>query len=262
MPKILIIEDDELLGELLSQTMKKNGYAVHWAHDGVEGLEAIKAFMPELILLDISMPRMNGYEVLEAKAKEPAIKDIPVIIISNSGEPVEINKVLALGVSDYLVKVQLTPEEVLEKVQSQLAHLDLNTPASSASSKVSLKGKKILWAEDDDFLVSLISQKFTKEGATLFISGRGNAVVPLAEKEMPDIIMLDFLMPELTGLEILTRLKADEKTKHIPVIMFSNLDDESKSAECLKLGAVSYFIKAKMDLDEVMNEIKKVIAKP
>ncbi len=260
MPKILIIEDDDLLGGLLSEILKKNLYNVQWSHDGVDGLQEIKEFKPDLILLDISMPRMNGYEVLNAKVKDATMKDIPVIIISNSGQPVEIEKVLPLGVVDYLVKVQLTPREVLEKVNSQFAHININTPAANASPAISLKGKKILWAEDDDFLVGLIARKFAKEKSVLVISKRGGEVVTLAEKEAPDIIMLDFLMPELDGLEILSRLKANEKTKSIPVIMFSNLNDESKAAECRKLGAVGFFVKANTDLDEIINEIKTTIS--
>jgi len=254
--KILIVEDDELLGELLSETLKKNAYEVQWSKDGVHGLQQIKEFKPDLVLLDIAMPRMDGYEVLNAKAKDAEIKNIPVIVISNSGEPVEINQILPLGVTDYLVKVQLTPEEVLEKVKSQFAHPEPHVPASPGSS---LKGKKILWAEDDDFLINLIARKFAGEESILITSRRGGEVVALAEKEAPDVIMLDILMPDLDGLEILSRLKTNEKTKSIPVVMFSNLDDEAKTAECRKLGAASFFVKAKMDLDEIVSEIKKVI---
>ncbi|MDP2594082.1 MAG: response regulator [bacterium] len=254
--KILIIEDDALLGELLLETLKKNQYEVRWARDGVQGLQRMREFRPDLVLLDIAMPRMDGYQVLDAKVKDATMKDIPVIVISNSGEPVELNRILPLGVKDYLVKVQLTPEEVLEKVKSQFAH---NEPRVHTSPGISLKGKKILWAEDDDFLINLITRKLAKEEAVLITSRRGGEIVALAEKEAPDIIMLDILMPDLDGLEILSRLKANEKTKSIPVIMFSNLDDEAKTAECRKLGAASFFLKAKMDLDEIVSEVKKAI---
>ena len=260
MQKILIIEDDQLLGELLKETLKKNQYEVRWAEDGVHGLQQIKEWVPDLVLLDIAMPRMNGYEVLNAKAKDATIKDIPVIIISNSGEPVELSRALPLGVVDYLVKVQLTPEEVLEKVRSQFAHREPDVPATHASPASSLKGKKILWVEDDDFLINLIARRFANEEVVLITSKRGSEVIALAEKEAPDIIMLDILMPDMDGLEILSGLKADEKTKNIPVIMFSNLDDESKTAECRRLGAVGFFVKARVNLDEIVNEVNKVVS--
>jgi len=259
-PKVLIIEDDQLLGELLKETLKRNQYEVRWAEDGVQGLRQIKEFMPDLILLDIAMPRMDGYEVLDAKAKDADIKNIPVIIISNSGEPIEISRALPLGVTDYLVKVQLTPEEVLEKVRGQFAHGTSNVPPPAGQPATPLKGRKILWVEDDDFLIGIIARRIAKEGSILTTSRRGGDVVTLAEKEAPDIIMLDILMPDMDGLEILSLLKANEKTKAIPVIMFSNLDDETKIAECRKLGAVGFFVKARVNLDEIMGEIEKAIS--
>ena len=94
-------------------------YRVHKDQGGgKEGFEKIKSSKADLILLDIIMPNMNGYEILEAKQKDPSIANIPVIIISNSGQPVEIHRALALGVKDYLVKAQFDPEEVLTKIKS------------------------------------------------------------------------------------------------------------------------------------------------
>lgn len=257
--KILIIEDNSLLGELLTGTLKKHQYEVLWSTDGAHGLEQIRESKPDLVLLDIGMPTMNGYEILEAKARDPELKDIPVIIISNSGEPVEINRLLSKGVKDYLVKVQLTPEEVLEKVRNQFAHEKATSPAPAQGA--SLPGKKILWAEDDNFLIGLIARRLSHEGSTLITSTKGSEVVAMAEKEQPDIIMLDILMPDTDGLEVLSALKSNEAVKHIPVIMFSNLDDKPKVDQSRTLGAEGFFVKAMTGLDEIVGEIQKVISK-
>src|SRR3989344_2487677 len=112
MKNILIIEDDVFLGDVLLEKFKKEGFEAHLSRDGAEGLAEMKKFKPDLILLDIILPTMNGYEILEAKQKDPEIEKIPVIIISNSGQPVEINRALALGVKDYFIKAQFDPEEV------------------------------------------------------------------------------------------------------------------------------------------------------
>ena len=90
--RILIIEDEQSLVDLLVAKLKKEEYEVEFAMDGKAGLEKVKSWQPELILLDIVMPKMDGYEVLE-KLNEDNIK-IPVIIISNSGQPVEIEKII------------------------------------------------------------------------------------------------------------------------------------------------------------------------
>lgn len=120
MQKILIIEDEEVLTDILYNKLKKEGYEVIVAKDGLEGLEKIKQERPDLILLDILMPRMDGFGVLETKKKDIEIADIPVIIISNSGQPVEIDRAIQLGAKDYLVKAEFDPQEVLIKVKNCL----------------------------------------------------------------------------------------------------------------------------------------------
>ena len=118
--KILIIEDEEIVLDLLQRKLTQEGYRVSIAKDGEEGLRKMKEVKPDLILLDIVMPKMGGLEVMEEMGKEPDLKKIPVIIISNSGEPVELDKAKKLGVKDWLIKTEFDPREVLEKVKEQL----------------------------------------------------------------------------------------------------------------------------------------------
>ena len=114
--KILIVEDEELVSTLLEKKLKNAGYDVSTAPDGEEGLRKIKKEKPDLILLDVIMPKMGGFEVMEEMKKDEEIKDIPVIIISNSGQPVELDKAKELGAKDWLIKTDFDPQEVLEKV--------------------------------------------------------------------------------------------------------------------------------------------------
>jgi len=120
MKKILIIEDEKILLELLEKKLTQEGYDVSIARDGEEGLEAIKTIKPELILLDIIMPKMGGFEVMEEIQKNEELKKIPIIIISNSGQPVEIDRAQKLGAKDWLIKTQFDPQEVIEKVVKQI----------------------------------------------------------------------------------------------------------------------------------------------
>jgi CheY-like chemotaxis protein len=121
MPKrILIIEDEEILMNLLQRKLTQEGYEVSIARDGDEGLKLMKEASPDLILLDILMPRMGGIEVMEAMQKDNGLKNIPVVIISNSGQPVEIDKAQKLGAKDWLIKTEFDPQEVVEKVKKQI----------------------------------------------------------------------------------------------------------------------------------------------
>jgi len=118
--KILIIEDEEILLNLLKNKLSEIGYEVSVAMDGLAGLEAIKEIVPDLILLDLIMPKMGGFELLERRQEDESIKGIPIIIISNSGQPVELDKAKKLGVNDWLIKTEFDPREVIEKVVAQI----------------------------------------------------------------------------------------------------------------------------------------------
>ncbi|GMX58333.1 MAG TPA: response regulator [Candidatus Pacearchaeota archaeon] len=124
MEKILLIEDEELIIRLLSKKLAAIGYDVSLAMNGEEGLEKIKQIIPDLILLDIVMPRMGGFEVMAEMKKDEKIADIPVIIISNSGQPLELERAKELGAVDWLVKTEFDPKEVAEKIQKYIRPTD------------------------------------------------------------------------------------------------------------------------------------------
>jgi len=118
--KILIIEDEKILLNLLKNKLSEIGYEVSVAMDGLAGLKAMKEVVPDLVLLDLIMPEMGGFELLEKREDDESIKGIPIIIISNSGQPVELDKAKKLGVNDWLIKTEFDPREVIEKVVAQI----------------------------------------------------------------------------------------------------------------------------------------------
>lgn len=269
MSKILIIEDDVFLGDVLLRKLQNENYETVLVRDGALGLKKIKEFKPDIILLDIILPTMNGYEILDQKFKDPEIAPIPVIVISNSGQPVEISRVLALGVKDYLVKAQFDPEEVITKVRMQLDQgktLDEMKTAQAISSvphavgtAPRLDGAKILWVEDDVFLSEIIARKLATQGCKLIHATNGEEALSMVEKEMPQIILLDILLSGMDGFEILKLIKSNPKVKDIPVVLLSNLGQQSDVDKGKRLGAEKFLIKATVTLDEIIGEIRHVI---
>ncbi len=118
--KILLIEDEELIVSLLQRKLEMEGYEVFVARDGMEGIEIMKKTKPDLVLLDIIMPRMGGFKVMETMIKDNELRSIPVIIISNSGQPVELDRARKLGAKDWLIKTEFDPREVISKVKKQI----------------------------------------------------------------------------------------------------------------------------------------------
>ncbi|MEK9154251.1 MAG: response regulator [Patescibacteria group bacterium] len=263
--KILIIEDDPFLGEVLVQKLSISGYEATLSQNGAEGLKKMREMKPDLVLLDILLPRMNGYEVMEEKMKDAAIASIPIIIISNSGQPVEISRALSLGAKDYLIKASFNPDEVLAKVRKQIDGAE-NAPTANGEHKNSEKksaklfsGEKILLVEDDLFLGDIISRKLISEGLDFIRAGDGEEVFKILQTQTPDIILLDILLPIMDGFEILEKLKADPRWKAIPVILFSNLSQKSEIERGMKLGAARFVVKVSMTPSEIVEEVRHVL---
>lgn len=118
--KITVVEDDKFLRELITQKLSKEGYDITEAVDGEEGIETIKEEKPDLILLDLILPGIDGFEVLARIKSDPGISEIPVIILSNLGQKDDIERGLKMGAKDYLIKAHFTPEEIIKKINTVL----------------------------------------------------------------------------------------------------------------------------------------------
>jgi len=115
---ILVIEDDKFLRELMAQKLIKEGFRISEAIDGEEGLKKIKEEKPGLVLLDLILPGIDGFEVLTRMKEDPEISQTPVIILSNLGQREDVERGLKLGATDYLIKAHFTPGEIIEKIKN------------------------------------------------------------------------------------------------------------------------------------------------
>ena len=116
MSNIVVIEDDEVLADVLKRKLEQRGHTISMVDDGGQAIPEIRRVMPDLVLLDIYLPTENGLDILEKLNQDDELKKIPVIVISNSREEVEIKRIKELGAEDYLVKANFAPDELLEKV--------------------------------------------------------------------------------------------------------------------------------------------------
>lgn len=258
--KILIIEDEEALASVLKSKLEKEGYSVLLSGDGESGFSNIKNWKPDLILLDIVMPKMDGYEVLE-KMNEENIK-IPVIIISNSGQPVEIEKTRKLGAVDHLIKTQFEPGEVIKKINNYLNNKNTNNIKEVKVRENAIANKlniKVLIVEDDSFLREICAKKLAREGFSVYEAIDGEEALKIFEKNIPDIILLDIILPAIDGFDVLKKIRSNKNSKisKVPVIMLSNLGQEDDVKKAMDLGANNYLIKAHFTTEEIVKKIKK-----
>jgi len=117
---ILLVEDEPLLSNILKSRLEKEGFKVFQARDGEAALKFLKEAKPDFILLDIILPKISGFEILEEMKKNPELQNAPVAIISNLGQESDIQKGRSLGAIDYFVKAQVTIDELVNKIKQMV----------------------------------------------------------------------------------------------------------------------------------------------
>ena len=120
MKKILIAEDDNFLTSAYKVKLKREGFDVQVAGDGEQALLDLKTFIPDIILLDLVMPIKDGFAVLEEVKKDPNLKDIPVVVMSNLGQKEDIDRARALGAREYFIKTDIQLKDMAQKIKALL----------------------------------------------------------------------------------------------------------------------------------------------
>lgn len=275
---ILIVEDDTTLRTVVEEKLTKSGYAVDVAVDGQDAMDKLHAGLrPDLILLDILMPRKNGAQVMEELHADANLRAIPVIIISNVDQKDAIDRMKKLGVKDFLMKDRTDMEEVLNKVQALVgggvsssmpregmppkSRFTINLNETIPEHKLNVKtGQHVLFVEDDNFLRKLVVQKFTTEGFMVKDAMDAKSAFSILEQWRPEIILLDLILPDMSGFDILAILKKDDRLKDIPVVILSNLGQQEDIDRAMNLGAEGFMVKASFTLEEITERIQKVLA--
>ncbi|HEY4517571.1 MAG TPA: response regulator [Candidatus Paceibacterota bacterium] len=265
--KILIIEDEVTLLELMRSHLLHAGYEVQAAEDGEKGLELIYSWKPDLVLLDFLLPAKNGIEVLKSLKK--AKNKTPVLVVSNSGNQLEVGEILKLGARDYLVKANFSPDEVLAKVEEILGI----PPSSPKEKKVkeaeetlmpdgeNIKKPDIVLIEDDRFLQELLKKKLAAEKWTVKTAYDGEEGLRLIRTLHPRLVLLDLLLPGMDGFELLSIVKQEPLVKDIPVLVLSNLGQREEINRAMELGAMDFLIKANFAPDEILKKVKPILEK-
>jgi DNA-binding response OmpR family regulator len=121
--------------------------------------------------------------------------------------------------------------------------------------------KKILFIEDESALQKTLGDVLTQEGYKMISALNGEIGLKLAKTKKPDLILLDLILPKLHGLEVLKKLKEDEETRDIPVIVLTNIENLNEVDKAIELGATTYLVKAQYSLEEVVEKIKKALSR-
>lgn len=269
MKKILIIEDEEYLAEMYKMKFEREGYKVAVAEDGPEGIEAAEKEKPDLILLDLVLPGMDGYEVLRRLKGDKKTKSVKIYILSNLGQNGEVNHGFRDGADGYIIKANMTPAEVVREVEkvfngkpagvkkATVVVPDVKKAAGGKTGKPN--GPKVLLFEDNEVLGEMYKLGLEKRGFAVELAKNGAWGFKLAREKKFDIIVMDIMMPAMNGQEAVKKLKRNAKTKNIPIIILSNSAQDAEIEEAKKLGATSYLLKSQITPAKLVREIKRIL---
>ena len=268
--KILIIEDERGLAEMYKMKFEKEGYIVLTAGDGASGIKVAQEELPDLILLDIVMPGLDGFDVLRTLRGDPRTENLKIFVFSNLGQEDEIERGLQEGADKYLIKANLTPGQLLQKIEETFLadqmkkEKDKKTGAKSSDFKelkqeVKADATKILLIEDENDIIAMYDLCLNQEGYNVDIARNGAWGLKLAREKNYDLIIMDMVMPAMSGLELLKKLKEESLHQNIPIIVVSNSAQDKDIAEAKVAGATDYLIKASLTPASLIREIKKYL---
>ena len=239
---VICIDDDVEVLELLKNYLEDEGYQVIATTHVSEGIELAKKLSPVAITLDVMMPQMDGWSALIELRSDERTAKLPVIMVT-----IVDNKSLGykLGVSDYLQK-PITPQALLASMDNILRQ----------------KAKSVLVVDDEKDVLELVKQIFEDEKIPVITADNGRKALAVLENEIPDLLLLDLMMPEMDGFDVIRALKSNPAWREIPVIVITakTLTEEEKSFLGTRVESIVYKegMTSSVVLDEVGDAMKKI----
>ncbi len=244
--KILIIEDNPDLRTIYTLAFSQAGYTVDSSEEGSIGIQKAASMNPDVILLDIMMPNMDGLEVIEGLRQNTNL-DCLILIISNLVDDKIIKEAYRLGVTDYINKSELTPQQVIQRVKDYLRVDSMDKPGQ-------MNGYAILIIEDNEDEIDLLTLSLEQKNCHVYASNNGFDGITKAVEIQPDAILLDILMPDMDGFEVIKNIKGNAKL-NTPVFVTSNLNQQKDVKKAESLGVDAFMKKSEYTPEQIAEEV-------
>ncbi len=237
---ILLVDDDPEMQRLTRASLEKEGFAVVTAVTAQEGASVASRRRPDLILLDLLLPDRNGLELLQSLKADPATHDIPVMVVSITRDSV---KALSLGAAECMTK-PVDGQAIVPMVRRLLDG--------------SFNGATVLVVDDEIDTVDFIRDTLKSEGLRVLVAHDGRQALDVLERRRPDLVLLDIMMPELSGFEVLEAIARNPALAGTPVIVLTARGDAADAKRGLALGARRYMNKP-FDVRDLIAEVLKQV---
>ncbi len=244
---VLVVDDDPAQRDLLSRFLERQGFAVRSAADGQAGLALARAIRPTAILLDVEMPRMDGWSMLHAVRADPDLAETPVVMVSVLHEE---SLGFALGATDYVTK-PVDWEQLKEIIDR------FREPGSDADGAPVAPGEVLVVDDDADLRARLRTRL---EGVGLHVTEAADGREALAEvdRRVPGLVLLDLTMPVMDGFAFLKALRARPHGRNVPVVVLTARDVTAAEQACLARKADRVVLKGSVSLSELAKDLREL----
>jgi GAF domain-containing protein/DNA-binding response OmpR family regulator len=236
---VLVIDDDAIARELIADHLKSEGFSVVTASGGLEGLKLAKQVRPTAITLDVVMPDLDGWSVLAALREDSELAEIPVIMVTILDEH---RRAAALGAAGYLTKP--VDRERLRRLLDRFW-----APAQPT---------RVLVVEDDPYQRERMREWIESQHAIVQQAANGKEALERLQESKPDLILLDLMMPEMDGFQVVARLQNEPTWRDIPVIVITALDLDAKDRARLNSGVETVLVKEAFRPAELVDRIRRI----
>ena len=237
---LLIAEDDSSAAEVLRTMLETNGYSVAVAGTGAEAIEMAQRLQPAAILLDILMPVMDGWEALAELKNDERTKNIPIVVVSG-----------------FTTQLEHDDARVAAWVAKPFSEMQLAQALQSAFGMD--KEANILIVEDDANLAAVLREQFEASGLRCVTAGNGSEAIRAAQENAPDLLVLDLMLPERDGFEVVDWLRQHERLRNLPLVVYSALELNAAQKQKLTLGPSEFMTKAREEPAEVARRVTRLL---
>lgn len=232
-PKILSVDDSKMIHMVITRAFKSYDVQLFFASNGVEGLAQCTRENPDIVLLDVTMPVMDGVETLSKMKADPVIKDIPVIMLTAEAGRENVVKIAKLGVRDYIIK-PFTEQMIVERVGRVI---DLQQKgAASAKIKTMEDPSSILVVDDKPAIVEQIKQAVGTAPWKVVGTSQCGEAIDIASKEVPDVILVSLSLPERAAFNFFQMMRANARTKSVPILGMSVKTATEEQSQAQAMG--------------------------
>jgi CheY-like chemotaxis protein len=267
---VVSIDDDLDVVDLIQHALEGTAYYVVGLSEPTRALSTITRLHPYAVTLDVMMPQSNGWQVLQQLKSEPATAAIPVIMLSVVADR---SAGFVLGANEYLVKpidreiLLRTLDRLTRNATEEVASLELvasSEPGKSSpgkTAKLATRARDILVVDDEPDIRNVLDQAISEAGYSVRTAAGGLEALRLIDQARPGVILLDLMMPDMDGFEVLQRLRSNPATSNIPVVVLTAKILTSHDYERLQRDANQIIQKGSRPLEEVLNDLQTLLAR-